>query len=244
MTETDHRTGVVALLGRPNSGKSTLLNRLLGEHLAIVTRKPQTTRSRILGILNRPGVQILFVDTDRRFDPEIVGTWTGPDFTWVFAAAGDNTYEVTMTGRTAIPGQGDAVARMWLVALTDDIPFLPLLFEVMSALANVGWSQGVTPALSTAGAVILVVLMFVGRLGPLLVALSVPERPEARYQYPAEGVRIGGVAHKGGVRESDVLVRLDGRSMRYFDKNTVIQELLNPRFSNMTLEVSRSYVFT
>jgi GTP-binding protein Era len=63
MTETDHRTGVVALLGRPNAGKSTLLNRLLGEHLAIVTRKPQTTRSRILGILNRPGVQILFVDT-------------------------------------------------------------------------------------------------------------------------------------------------------------------------------------
>jgi GTP-binding protein Era len=53
----------VALLGRPNAGKSTLLNRLLGQKLAIVTAKPQTTRSRILGISNPPGAQILWLDT-------------------------------------------------------------------------------------------------------------------------------------------------------------------------------------
>ena len=58
-----HRSGVVALLGRPNAGKSTLLNRLLGQKLAIVTAKPQTTRSRILGILNLPGAQLLLLDT-------------------------------------------------------------------------------------------------------------------------------------------------------------------------------------
>lgn len=58
-----HRAGVVALLGRPNAGKSTLLNRLLGEKLAIVTAKPQTTRGRLLGILSRPGAQLLLVDT-------------------------------------------------------------------------------------------------------------------------------------------------------------------------------------
>jgi GTP-binding protein Era len=54
---------LVAILGRPNAGKSTLLNRLLGQKLAIVTRKPQTTRSRILGILTQEGAQLLLLDT-------------------------------------------------------------------------------------------------------------------------------------------------------------------------------------
>ena len=58
-----HRAGVVALLGPPNSGKSALLNRLVGEKVAIVSAKPQTTRGRVLGILSRPGAQLLFLDT-------------------------------------------------------------------------------------------------------------------------------------------------------------------------------------
>jgi len=66
MADPPHRAGVVALLGRPNAGKSTLLNRVLGSKLAIVTAKPQTTRSRILGILNRPHAQIALVDTPGR----------------------------------------------------------------------------------------------------------------------------------------------------------------------------------
>src|SRR5262249_10911545 len=58
-----HRAGFVSLIGRPNVGKSTLLNRLLGQKLAIVSPKPQTTRNRIRGILTRPGVQVVYVDT-------------------------------------------------------------------------------------------------------------------------------------------------------------------------------------
>jgi GTPase len=58
-----HRAGAVAILGRPNAGKSSLLNAILGEKLVIVCDKPQTTRSRILGIKNRPDAQLLFFDT-------------------------------------------------------------------------------------------------------------------------------------------------------------------------------------
>src|SRR5918997_5010779 len=57
------RSGFVTLVGRPNVGKSTLLNQILGQKVTIVSDKPQTTRHRIQGVLNRPGVQIVFVDT-------------------------------------------------------------------------------------------------------------------------------------------------------------------------------------
>ncbi len=57
------KAGFVALVGRPNAGKSTLLNRLVGEKLAIVSDKPQTTRNRITGVRNYPEGQVVFVDT-------------------------------------------------------------------------------------------------------------------------------------------------------------------------------------
>lgn len=66
MTEAEKsqfRSGFISIIGRPNVGKSTLLNLLLGEKIAIISEKPQTTRNRILGIKNHPGGQIVFWDT-------------------------------------------------------------------------------------------------------------------------------------------------------------------------------------
>ncbi len=63
MTTTPHRSGVAAIIGPPNAGKSTLLNHLLGQKIAIVTPKPQTTRNRIMGIVTGTSYQMILLDT-------------------------------------------------------------------------------------------------------------------------------------------------------------------------------------
>lgn len=65
-----HRAGFVNIFGKPNAGKSTLLNALLGEKLAIVSPKVQTTRHRITGVLTEPGYQLVFSDTPGIIDPK------------------------------------------------------------------------------------------------------------------------------------------------------------------------------
>ncbi len=59
----DFRSGFVAIVGAPNVGKSTLLNRMLGQKISITSKKPQTTRNRIIGVLDRPQAQFVFLDT-------------------------------------------------------------------------------------------------------------------------------------------------------------------------------------
>ena len=99
------RSGFVSIIGRPNAGKSTLLNALVGEKLAIVTRKPQTTRNRIQGIVNiehkgkRPSGQLVLVDTpgvhkpintmDRRMMKEVYDALEGCDLLLVIVDASE-----------------------------------------------------------------------------------------------------------------------------------------------------------
>lgn len=65
-----HKAGFVSLVGKPNAGKSTLMNALVGEKLSVITSKAQTTRHRILGIVNDPGYQVVFSDTPGIIEPK------------------------------------------------------------------------------------------------------------------------------------------------------------------------------
>lgn len=72
------RSGFISIVGRPNVGKSTLLNQIIGEKVAIVSPKPQTTRNQIIGIKNGPNYQIVFVDTPGIHKPKTkLGEWMG-----------------------------------------------------------------------------------------------------------------------------------------------------------------------
>lgn len=69
MSEEGYKSGFVNLVGNPNVGKSTLMNKLVGDKISIITNKAQTTRHRIIGIVNKPGVQVVYSDTPGVVDP-------------------------------------------------------------------------------------------------------------------------------------------------------------------------------
>lgn len=102
------RSGFVGILGRPNVGKSTLLNRVCGEKLAITSPKPQTTRTRVLGVLHRPGVQAVFLDTPGLHDS---GRALGRSMKGIVAqVAGDVDVILFMVDATRAHGREDGMA--------------------------------------------------------------------------------------------------------------------------------------
>lgn len=99
------RSGFATLLGRPNVGKSTLLNQILGTKVSIVSDKPQTTRTQVRGVLNRDGVQVVFVDTPGIHKPR---TPLGQRLNdTAEAAVGDVDVVLLVIDATAPLGKGD-----------------------------------------------------------------------------------------------------------------------------------------
>jgi len=124
------KSGTVAIIGRPNVGKSTLLNALLGEKIAIISDTPQTTRTRILGVLHREDAQIVLLDTPGLHKPEYqlnrrmvrtaLGTMEGADLLYV------------MVEGTAAPGAGDrfVIQRVREAAGSGECPAFLLINKV------------------------------------------------------------------------------------------------------------------
>lgn len=100
--------GTVAIIGRSNVGKSTLLNRLLGEKIAIVSSKPQTTRTRILGVAHVPGAQIAFLDSPGLHKPEHLLNRRMIRTTMETLEEADLLY--MLMDATSLPGPGDLAA--------------------------------------------------------------------------------------------------------------------------------------
>lgn len=114
-----HKSGLVAVAGRPNVGKSTLLNAFLKQKLAIVTPRPQTTRTRQLGILTRPAYQIVFVDT-----PGLVKPRHKLD-EYMVASAGESIRDADivlwLVDAAELPGPADQAIGHTLRGLADNI---------------------------------------------------------------------------------------------------------------------------
>ncbi|AQS88350.1 GTP-binding protein Era [Neoasaia chiangmaiensis NBRC 101099] len=140
------RCGFVALVGAPNAGKSTLLNRMTGAKLSIVSPKAQTTRFRVLGVLMRGATQILLVDTPGIFKPRrkldramVAAAWTGAQDADVTLLLVDAKAGLREDVRAVVEALAKQKRRVWLVLNKTDLvsaaQLLPLTKEI-SGMVN------------------------------------------------------------------------------------------------------------
>lgn len=159
---TSYKTGFISILGRPNVGKSTLFNRMIGEKLSIITPKPQTTRHRILGIKNVEGGQLIFLDTPgihegrselnkRMVQTAITSGWDADVLLYLIEAVSPRVEEDermlnTLKGSRGVPflviNKIDLVRRETLLPLIDQYQTLHPFEKIIPVSAITG--DGVT----------------------------------------------------------------------------------------------------
>ncbi|HET8996776.1 MAG TPA: GTPase Era [Acetobacteraceae bacterium] len=140
---TQSRCGFVAIVGAPNAGKSTLLNRLTGARLSIVTPKAQTTRFRVLGILMHGESQVLLVDTPGIFRPRrrldramVAAAWTGAQDADLALLLVDSRAGVTDEVRGIAGRLAEGKRRAWLVLNKTDLVERPRLLPLAATLSE------------------------------------------------------------------------------------------------------------
>ncbi|NLN16087.1 MAG: GTPase Era [Firmicutes bacterium] len=176
-----YRSGFVAIIGRPNVGKSTLLNRLLGQKVAIVSDKPQTTRNQIRGILTLPHAQVVFVDTPGMHKPfHLLGEYMMRE---VRGALSDVDLALLVVDGSQPPGQGDRFIAEELVEAK--VPVL-LVVNKGDRLGDAEWLRGYEALGDFLGTVVVSALTG-GGLGDLVRRL-IDHLPPGPQYYPEDMV--------------------------------------------------------
>jgi GTP-binding protein Era len=155
MSENNFKSGFISIIGRPNVGKSTLLNSILGQKVSIVSDKPQTTRNRILGVKTLPGTQVIFIDTPGIHKPKhklnqfmvktAINTLDEVDIVLFMTEAGESIgggdrYIIEILGKTKKPvflliNKIDMVQKGTLLPLIDEFSRLCKFEEIFPVSA-------------------------------------------------------------------------------------------------------------
>ena len=143
MSDDKTRAGFVAVIGAPNAGKSTLVNALVGQKVAIVSAKAQTTRARLMGIAIEGGAQILLVDTPGIFQPRrrldramVAAAWTGAEDAELIALVVDSDRGMTAEVERAIAGLEKREHPLFLVLNKVDLVKKEKLLVLATALTQ------------------------------------------------------------------------------------------------------------